>query len=183
MNATTFPKRGAIFCFLAAATMLTGCTYNRPKGPMFSTPATPSPYKAVIYFYRPPDESAGSGNITYYLTANGRKLTDILCGGYYLYEVDPGHLLLLSDNNQRRAKVDPVSAFIGGGMLGVMLGVAINSQEVPPPATLEFEVEPGRIYYVKFHPEVQAVDCKPQLFLMANGVGESEIKGCKLIQN
>jgi len=121
----------------------------------------------LIYIYRPPSERAGYQRI-YYVQANGNRLKNLKHGGYYPYETNPGHVQLVSSANND-------FGFGGGG-----LAQSIEVSHVKA-AKLEFEVEAGRVYYVKLHPESHPFYFQPQLFLMNNSDGESEIKVCKLI--
>jgi hypothetical protein len=83
------------------------------------------------------------------------------------YETNPGHVELVSSANND-------FGFGGGG-----LPQAIETSFVSV-AKLEFDVEAGRVYYVKLHPESHPFYFQPQLFLRTDSEGESEIKVCKL---
>jgi len=153
-----------------AVALLSGCTFNAPTGPAFSPQTLSGSDKALIYFYRPSGESFGHDR-TYFLAVNGRKVTDLLHGGYFPYETSPGKLVLLSDVNRSIRMMIPLAA------------AAIEAAANPDAARLELGVETGKIYYVKMHPETSLTHFTPHLTLVAKEVGEKEIVNCKLIIN
>jgi hypothetical protein len=156
-----------VWC-LASTLILAGCALHQAKGPVFSAPVSPSPGKALVYFYRPHTEKHGY-NRTYLIAANAVKLPDMLHGGYYSQEVDPGHLRVASNTGVTWDRII--------GMPGAVTAV----EQSTGTAVLEFEVEAGRIYYVKCHPEEHTWYIRPRLYLVDNTAGEAEIKSCKLV--
>jgi hypothetical protein len=165
MKTNTFLLPIALSAILSA--VLTGCAIRQAKGPAFSTPATPQPGKALVYFYRPPTEKHGY-NRTYSILANGTNLPVMLHGGFYPVDANPGPMRVLSDTGVTW------EVAVTGVAEGVQQGTARA-------AVLNFEVEAGKVYYVKCHPEEHTWYIKPMLYLVSGSVGESEIKPCKLI--
>jgi len=161
-------KKYTIRLLLACAVVLvfTGCALDQAKGPLFSSPVSPKTGQALIYVYRPPTESHGYQRI-YYVQANGVRLKNLKHGGYYPYETSPGHVTLVSGGKNDFG--------FGGG--GIEQSIELSNVKA---AKLEFDVEAGGVYYVKLHPESHPFYFQPQLFLMTNADGQSEIKVCKL---
>jgi Protein of unknown function (DUF2846) len=151
-----------------AVTLLSGCTFNAPTGPTFSPHQLSGSDKALVYFYRPSGESFGYDR-TYFLAVNGRKVTDLLHGGYFPHEVSPGKLAVLSDINRSLRMMMPLAT------------AAIEAAANPDAARLEMEVEAGKTYYIQMHPETHTFHFTPHLTLVTKDVGEKEIANCKLI--
>ena len=149
-------------------TFVAGCTFNDPTGPKFFPQALSGPDKALIYFYRSPGESFGYDR-TYFLSVNGRKITDLLHGGYFPYETGPGTLALLSDVNKSLRMMMPLATAV------------IEAAANPDAAKLEMEVEAGKTYYVRMYPETHTFHFTPHLTLVTKDVGEKDIANCKLI--
>ena len=163
-----------LVCFLvfgislacAVALLFSGCALNQAKGPLFSGSASPQTGQALIYIYRPPTERHAYQRI-YYVRANDIQLKNLKHGAYYPYEASPGHIKITAGGTKNFG--------IGGGGLEVAM-----EQSIVKEAKLEFDVEAGLVYYVKFHQESHAFYEQPLLFLMTNSDGENEIKDCKL---
>lgn len=151
-----------------AVALLSGCAFNAPTGPVFSPQTLSGPDKVLIYFYRPSGESFGHDR-TYFLAVNGRKVTDLLHGGYFPYETSPGKLVLLSDVNKSLRMMMPLAT------------AAIEAAANPDAAKLEMEVEAGKTYYIQMYPETHTFHFTPHLTLVTKEVGEKEIANCKLI--
>jgi hypothetical protein len=151
-------------------TPLGACAVNQPTGATFTPRTPPSADRALVYLYRPAGEKHGYDR-TYFLAVNQRKVVDLLHGGYFAYETDPGKLALLSDVNRTARTMMP------------LIGAVIEAIANPQAAKLEIDVEPGKIYYVRMHPEASATHFTPTLSLVSPEVGESEIARCKQITN
>ena len=152
--------------FLAFA--LWGCAFNQPQGPAFSPHTLSQSDRALIYAYRPKGERFGYDR-AYSLVANGRVVTDLLYEGYYAFEVEAGNLSLAADLKNT-----------AGQQLRVgLLDFALR----PEAARMDIETKAGFTYFVKFRPEAHAFSFEPRLYLVANDVGEREIRDCKLIVN
>jgi hypothetical protein len=153
--------------------LFSGCATDKPTGAIFKPQTPSSPDKALVYFYRPSGESFGYER-TYFVAVNQRKVGDLFHGRYFTYEASPGKLALLSDVNKDVRR--QLSAALGGiGALGLAAEAAAN----PQAAKLEIDVEPGKTYYVRMHPETSFTHFTPHLSLVTTEVGESEIsRGC-----
>lgn len=156
--------------------LLTGCAFNKPTGAAFSLQMPSSPDKALVYFYRPRGESFGYDR-TYYVAVNQRKVVNLLHGGYFPYEANPGKLALLSDVNVSGRQFLPDILILPA--VGTIAEAAANAEA----AKLDIEVEAGKTYYVRMHPDTSFTHFTPRLTLMTNEAGETEIAGCKLIKN
>lgn len=157
-------------------TLFSGCAFNKPTGATFTPQTLSSADKALVYFYRPPGESFGYDR-TYFLAVNQHKVVDLLHGGYFLYETSPGKLTLLSDVNFSVRQVLPCILIIPG------IAVVMEAVANPQAAKLDVEVEAGKTYYVRMHPETSFTHFTPNLSLVSKEVGESEISRCRLITN
>jgi hypothetical protein len=148
--------------------VLSGCAFNKPQGPAFSPHTFSQSNRALIYAYRPKGERFGYDR-AYSLVANGKIVTDILYEGYYPFEVEPGKLSLAADLK------NTVGQQLRVGLLDFSLR--------PDAAKMDIETKAGSTYFIKFRPETHAFSFEPRLYLVANDVGEREIRDCKLIVN
>jgi hypothetical protein len=98
-------------------------------------------------------------------------ITDLLHGGYYTYEANPGTLNLFVDVNKSIKQLIP------------LLGAAIEAASRPEGAKLEMQLSAGETYYVRVHPDVHFTHFTPTLLLVPNDVGLKEIAACKLISD
>lgn len=148
--------------------MILGCSFNKPQGPLFEPHTIKDNEKAFVYVYRPPGERFGH-NRTYYLFDGKSKVTDLKHGGYFLLEAEPGKVSLVSDVNDS-----------AGIILGGLLFYAIEKAKREK-SFLEFEVQSGETYYIRFKPITHATYFEPTLTLVTKNVGMKEISECKLI--
>jgi len=159
--------RSMLTCvFLVIA--LSGCAFNKPQGPAFLPHTLSQSGSALIYVYRPKGERFGYDR-AYSLVANGKIVTDLLYEGYYPFEVEPGKLSLAADLKKTAGQQLRV------GLLDFSLR--------PDAAKMDIETKAGSTYFIKFHPETHTFSFEPRLYLIANDVGEREIRNCKLIVN
>ena len=147
---------------------LSGCAFNTPQGPAFLPHALSQSGKALIYVYRPKGERFGYDR-AYSLVANGRIVTDLLHEGYFPFEVEPGKLSLAADLKQTAGQQLRV------GLLDFSLR--------PDAAKMDIETKAGSTYFIMFRPITHTFSFEPRLYLIANDVGEREIRACKLIVN
>jgi hypothetical protein len=121
--------------------------------------ATPSPDHGLIYIYRPTFGSANS----YYLSANGVRITTLSSHVYFAHEAKPGNVALAI---KRKAGINVLA---GGLILGAASLLMENEQEL-----ITIPVEPGEVYYVRF----QAASLKggASMQLVDKKTGESEIR-------
>jgi hypothetical protein len=148
--------------------LLSGCAFNQPQGPAFTPHALSQSDRALIYVYRPKGERFGYDR-AYSLIANGEVVTDLLYEGYFPFEVAPGKLSLAADLKNT-----------AGQQLRVgLLDFAVR----PEAARMDIETKAGSAYFLRFHPETHTFTFEPRLYLVANDVGEREIRDCKLIVN
>lgn len=167
MNHCTLSLRSTLTGVLVAL-VLSGCAFNKPQGPGFMPHASPQPDSALIYVYRPKGERFGYDR-AYALVANGKVVSDLLYEGYFPFEVEPGKLLLAADLK------DTAGQKLRVGLLDFFVR--------PEAARLEIETKAGATYYIKFRPEAHAFSFEPRLYLIANDVGDREIRDCRLIIN
>lgn len=150
------------------AIILSGCAFNKPQGPAFLPHTLSHSDRALIYVYRPKGERFGYDR-AYSLVANGKIVTDLLYEGYYPFEVEPGKLSLAADLKQT-----------AGQQLRVgLLDFALR----PDAAKMNIDTKAGSTYFIKFRPEAHTFSFEPRLYLIANDVGEREIRDCKLVVN
>jgi hypothetical protein len=155
-------------------TLFAGCYSNYPSEMVFSPKTLSGSDKALVYFYRPPGETFGWDR-TYFISVNQSRVGDILHGGYFPYETSLGKLTLLSDVNFSIRKWVPCI------MIPLCIVIIIETATSPEPAKLDVEVDAGKTYYVKMHPETNLNSFTPHLSLVTKEVGEKEIADCKLI--
>ena len=148
--------------------VLSGCAFNKPQGPMFLAHTLSKSDRALIYVYRPKGERFGYDR-AYSLVANGKVVTDLLYEGYYPFEVEPGKLSLAADLKETTGQQLRV------GLLDFSLR--------PDAARMDVETKAGHTYFIKFRPETHTFSFEPRLYLIANDVGDREIRDCKLIVN
>jgi len=164
--------RRALVALLALfLSLCTSCAFHQARGPQFQEVSATKQGAATVYIYRTANEKSGY-NRTYTLLANGEKVTDLLHGGYFPLEIEPGRLRLASDVN---ATIDRV---LGLGLVGLAFEEAIS----PDAAKLAIDVKPGQTYFVKFKPEVHFTHFTPKLSLVDDPVGRSEIRSCSLLE-
>lgn len=168
----TFFRLGVVSVIVL--TLLSACAFNTPTGATFSHQAVSGSDKALVYFYRPSGESFGYDR-TYFLSVNQRRVVDLLHGGYFPYETSPGKLTLQSDVNFSVRKWLPCIIF------PICIVVIIEAATMPEAAKLDIEVEAGKTYYVRMHPETSPNHFSPHLTLVSKEEGEKEIADCKLI--
>ena len=123
---------------------------------------------------RPPNESMGYAR-DYFLSMNGRRVNDLVHGGYSVYEMPPGKLEIVSD------LVDSWKIHLPDVVLIIALVNEIAETTRPRAATLELDVEAGQRYFVKFHPDTGAVHFTPHLYVVSQAVAEGEIKDCNQV--
>lgn len=148
--------------------ILSGCAFNKPQGQAFVPHTLSQPDRVLIYVYRPKGETFGYDR-AYSLVANGQIVTDLLYEGYYPFEVGPGKLSLAADLKNTSAQQLRVG----------LVDFALR----PEAAKMDIETKAGATYFIKFRPEAHTFTFVPRLYLIANDVGESEIRDCKLIVN
>jgi hypothetical protein len=148
--------------------VISGCAFNTPKGPAFLPHTLSQSDRALIYVYRPKGERFGYDR-AYSLVANGKIVTDLLYEGYFPFEVEPGKLSLAADLKQTAGQQLRV------GLLDFSLR--------PDAAKMDIETKAGTTYFIMFRPITHTFSFEPRLYLIANDVGEREIRDCKLIVN
>ena len=151
---------------MLSATLLAGCTFNAPDGPPFRAHPGPSDQEALVYVYRPPTEKWGHDR-TYYLFDEKEKLTDLLHGSYCPVLVEPGKTMFLADVNR------DFRTWIAGG--------AVELAAAPDGAVVEFDADPGKTYFVRFHPIAHAFTFEPTMTLVSESEGLYELRRCKLL--
>ena len=153
--------------FFLAPTLLAGCaTFNAPDGPPFKALPSPSEHAALVYVYRPQNETFGYDR-TYYLSDSKEKLTDLLHGGYFPFLVKPGKVALLADVNRT------FRTWLGGGIIDAAIAAK--------GAVIEFQANAGETYYVRFHPIAHALYFEPTMMLVSKNEGLSQLRSCKLL--
>jgi len=162
----SFPR--LILTCVGLVIVLSGCAFNKPQGPAFLPHTLSQSDKALIYVYRPKGERFGYDR-AYSLVANGKIVTDLLHEGYYPLEVEPGKLSLAADLKQTAGQQLRV------GLLDFSLR--------PDAAKMDIETKAGTTYFIMFRPITHTFSFEPRLYLIANDVGEREIRDCKLIVN
>ncbi|THJ25564.1 MAG: DUF2846 domain-containing protein [Nitrospira sp. CG24E] len=167
MNQNISLLRSMLACLLSVVA-LSGCAFNKPQGPVFVPHMLSQSGSALIYVYRPKGEHFGSDR-AYSLVANGKIVTDLLYEGYYPFEVGPGKLSLAAD----------LKKTVGQQLRVGLLDFSLR----PDAATMDIETKAGSTYFIKFRPEAHAFSFEPRLYLIANDVGDREIRDCKLIVN
>ena len=167
MNQDTSLLRLVLTC-ATVVVLLSGCAFNQPKGPAFSPYTLSQSDKALVYVYRPKGERFGYDR-AYSLIANGKVVTDLLYEGYFPFEVAPGKLSLAAD----------LKSTTGQQLRVGLLEFALR----PEAAKMDIEANAGTTYFIKFRPDAHAFTFEPKLYLIANEVGEREIRDCKLIVN
>lgn len=150
---------------------LTGCAAPKIKGPLFTPITLNSEAMALVYVYRPSGEKYGYAR-TYYLYNEEEKIVDLEHGGYFPFEVAAGKVSLLADVNY-----DAVSFFRRGGIFMYAIENSLSTN-----ATLEFEAERGKSYFIRFKPINHFTYFEPTLSLMAEGEGLVEISKSRLIE-
>ena len=158
----------SLLTYVFLGVILSGCAFNTPQGPAFVPHTLSQSDRVLIYVYRPTGESFGYDR-AYSLVANGQVVTDLLYEGYFPFEVEPGKLSLAADLKNT-----------SGQQLRVgLLDFALR----PKAAKMDIETQVGSTYFIKFRPDANAFTFDPRLYLIANDVGEREIRDCKLIVN
>jgi hypothetical protein len=167
VNQDASSLRSMLTCVLLVV-VLSGCAFNQPQGPAFTPHSLSQSDRALIYVYRPKGERFGYDR-AYSLIANGEVVTDLLYEGYFPFEVAAGKLSLAADLKNT-----------AGQQLRVgLLDFAVR----PEAARMDIETNAGSAYFLRFHPETHTFTFEPRLYLVANDVGEREIRDCKLIVN
>ena len=156
-----------LFTFVALCSLMVGCAFVKPQGPIFKPHTSVSNEKALIYVYRPLGESFGYDR-TYYLFNGEDLVIDLKHGGYYAFEVDPGKISLISNVNDSLRNTPNLFAYMLEGP---------NDN----PAIAEFEALKSKTYYVRFKPISYFTSFEPTLSIVTESEGLSEIKECKLI--
>ena len=146
--------------FLFVASLLSSCAFNKPDGDVYSPVQLSTPSKALVYFYRPYGESRGYDR-TYFLHVNQRTVTNLLHGGYFPFETSPGKLSIVSDVNKSWGQMVMLDA--------ALIEAAINA----PSGKLSLQVEAGKTYYVRMHPEPGFFHFSPQLTLLSKEAAET----------
>lgn len=160
------PGRPLAWTYVLAALIISGCTFNQPTGTPFVELPPPTGKTALVYVYRSKGESFGY-NRTYYLHANGKKIADLLHGGYFPYNVQAGKLVLIADVNTR---VQPI--------LFTLLEEAID----PGSARLVMDVEAGKTYFVKFTPTPGAFVFRLKMDRVSMAQGLGDLRSTQLLQ-
>lgn len=162
-------KRARYFALCLSLVFVTSsCATNRPDGASFTDAPNIPAGKAVIYFYRPADESFGS-NRTYDLSVNGAKTVELLYGGYFPFVASPGKIAVTADTH------------FTAGLLVPLVGAAAEAATRYNPATLNLSVASGNVLYVRFHPIVHATSFEPTLTVVSKDVAVGELSGAKLL--
>jgi hypothetical protein len=128
--------------------------------------STPSNDHGLIYVYR---SAFGSAN-SYYLSANGVRLTTLSYRIYYSYEAKPGNVTLAI---KRKAGLN----VLGGGLI---LGVASLAMEKEQ-ELITIPVEPGEVYYVRF--QAGSLKGAPSMELVDKNTAESEMRDLHTLES
>ena len=111
--------------------------------------------KAAICLYRPAENVTGGMAVPFGVRVNGKNITTLIVGGYYLYISDPG-------------RIEFVVYEVGFMAPKNTSSVVINAQE-------------GQIYYLRGSHGKGAMG-RGRLEPVSQGIGASEISGCKAIK-
>jgi hypothetical protein len=167
-------QRGYVaFCFSIAA-LTTSCAFHQPHGASFSGPQSAPAGKAIVYLYRPADESFGSDRV-YDLSINGVKVVEILYDGYFPFITDPGRIAVNADSHLTAQIVTP--CLIPLACVGVVTEAATSYNA----ANVNLDVAGGNIIYVRFHPITHFSSFEPTLSVVPEDIALKELSVTKLL--
>jgi hypothetical protein len=168
------PQRRYVVLCLSVTVLTTSCAFHQPHGASFSGLQSAPAGKAIVYFYRPTDESFGSDRV-YDLSINGAKVVELLYGGYFPFVTDPGRITAHADTHFTSQMFIP--CLIPLACVGVATEAAIGYGA----ATVNLDVVDGSTRFVRFHPITHAASFEPTLSVVSDDIGFKELDGTKLL--
>lgn len=150
MISAEWVKRAVVRLFLICGVGFVGACASA-SGPKF-TPVAAQTDKAVIYIYRV-GSIVGAAN-SWHLQANGKRVTKVTNGGYYVHYSRPGNVTF--------------SAELQPGVGTLLLAPLLPVEEL-----ITVPAKAGEIYYVRFK-------IGPSMQLVNQFEGQSEIKSLNM---